>query len=260
MGIDPITLIAQIVNLFLLVWLLKRFLYKPVLSAVEKRQAYILGKVKEAEDAADKADKEYQSYVKKTADFEDERQQLFTDASLEADKQKSEQTKNIIEESRLAREKMSADLIQEKENLTLEIRNTFSTSFADMADKIMRDLSGTASIDSVVSLFQNKLKTLNKDQLNKLKNSVKLQKNIYVYSSDSINKDLANQLSKFLKSKLGIKENQQLIFKKDPELILGIELKVGDINLEWNIRSYFDDFNTNLNNALTGITVSSNKG
>ena len=32
MGIDLVTLIAQIINLLILIWLLKRFLYRPVLS------------------------------------------------------------------------------------------------------------------------------------------------------------------------------------------------------------------------------------
>ena len=38
MGFDLVTFVAQIVNLFVLVWLLKRFLYRPILEVIEKRQ------------------------------------------------------------------------------------------------------------------------------------------------------------------------------------------------------------------------------
>ena len=38
MGIDLFTLIAQIINLVILLYLLRRFLYIPVLKAVEQRQ------------------------------------------------------------------------------------------------------------------------------------------------------------------------------------------------------------------------------
>ena len=41
MGIDTFTLVAQIINLVILIWLLKRFLYTPILKAVDARQAKI---------------------------------------------------------------------------------------------------------------------------------------------------------------------------------------------------------------------------
>ena len=45
MDIDKITFVAQIVNLIVLIWLLKRFLYKPIIQAVDKRQSAILKKL-----------------------------------------------------------------------------------------------------------------------------------------------------------------------------------------------------------------------
>ena len=58
MGIDPITFFAQIVNLFVLVWLLKHFLYHPILNVIEKRQQEIRDKVQSAENVRLEAEKE----------------------------------------------------------------------------------------------------------------------------------------------------------------------------------------------------------
>ena len=41
MQIDGITFLAQIINLAILVWLMKKFLYQPLLKAVEARQKQI---------------------------------------------------------------------------------------------------------------------------------------------------------------------------------------------------------------------------
>ena len=38
MSVNWFTVAAQIVNFLILVWLLKKFLYKPVLTAMDKRQ------------------------------------------------------------------------------------------------------------------------------------------------------------------------------------------------------------------------------
>ena len=50
MLIDWFTVIAQIINFIVLVWLLKRFLFKPVLKAVEERQTKVSQQISEAED------------------------------------------------------------------------------------------------------------------------------------------------------------------------------------------------------------------
>ena len=58
MGVDFITLLAQIVNLAILIWLLKKFLYKPLLDMIDARPAKILNDVQDAQKAADAANAE----------------------------------------------------------------------------------------------------------------------------------------------------------------------------------------------------------
>ena len=41
MLIDWFTVVAQVVNFLILVWLLKRFLYKPILDAIDAREKRI---------------------------------------------------------------------------------------------------------------------------------------------------------------------------------------------------------------------------
>jgi F-type H+-transporting ATPase subunit b len=54
MKINWFTFIAQIINFLILVWLLRHFLYKPILNAVDEREKKIAGQLKDAK--ADKAD------------------------------------------------------------------------------------------------------------------------------------------------------------------------------------------------------------
>ena len=55
MQIDLITVIAQLVNFVVLIWLLKRFLYGPITEAMQRREARIAERMQDAEDARQQA-------------------------------------------------------------------------------------------------------------------------------------------------------------------------------------------------------------
>ena len=58
MGIDFVTLLAQLINLGILIWLLKRFLYQPILKMIDERQALIDNEIHQAKQATLEAEKE----------------------------------------------------------------------------------------------------------------------------------------------------------------------------------------------------------
>jgi F-type H+-transporting ATPase subunit b len=51
MSIDWITVAAQIANFLVLIWLLKRFLYRPILDGIDAREAEIKARMQEAAEA-----------------------------------------------------------------------------------------------------------------------------------------------------------------------------------------------------------------
>ncbi len=253
MGIDWITFFAQIVNLFILVWLLKKFLYHPILNAIDKRQAQIAERVQSAKEASEKAVAEYKTYLQKTEEFDKNTQKMFDEASAKVIQYQQEQEAKIHEQTLLLQQKMQTDLEREKESLQLEMRNQIATSFSLVARKVMTDLSGITPIEQAVNLFQNKIRKLDKKQLSLLKKKAKNQKDIYLYSSDSLNKEQTEMLSNFIQKHFDLEKQQIIHFQKNPDLIFGLELVIDDMTLDWNIKSYFEEFDTHLNATLTGI-------
>ena len=65
MQINWFTVIAQIVNFLILVWLLKRFLYKPILKAIDERERKIESQLKDADDRESNAKMEQDEFKKK---------------------------------------------------------------------------------------------------------------------------------------------------------------------------------------------------
>ena len=92
MGIDWLTLLAQIINLLVLIWLLKKFLYKPMLKIIEQRQSLIATEIQQAKDATKEAEAQLAEYQKKVADFDLKRNALFQEAMEEANSFKEKLT------------------------------------------------------------------------------------------------------------------------------------------------------------------------
>ncbi|MEN4041216.1 MAG: hypothetical protein ROW39_02640, partial [Anaerolineaceae bacterium] len=74
--IDLFTVFAQIVNFLVLILLLKRFLYKPVLKAIAAREERIANTVKEADQAKADAQQQIEAYRQKNEAWEAERATL----------------------------------------------------------------------------------------------------------------------------------------------------------------------------------------
>ena len=84
MPIDWFTVIAQVINFLILVWLLKRFLYKPILHAIDEREKGIATQLAEAEAKKAEAQKERDDFQHKNEAFDQERAALLKKATDEA--------------------------------------------------------------------------------------------------------------------------------------------------------------------------------
>lgn len=253
MGIDWVTFIAQIVNLFVLVWLLKRFLYRPILNAVDKRQTEIMAKVNKAREEHEAAQIEHKKVVAAKVSFETEKQNLFDEALKEATSYKSAQIDEIKKEVQLLKQKMQRDLDKEKEALALQVRTFLADKFMALSTKIMTDLSGTTILNENILLLENRLKSLSKSEIEKINKILKKQKDIYITSSVDLSDKDQKELLSFFNKFFNIKEDILAHFKTDSTLILGIEMTVGDFAIEWNLKSYLDEYQTNLNTLLSGL-------
>jgi len=74
LGINPVLLLAQIINFLILLFLFKKFLYKPILGILEKRRNYILESMRKADEA-----------VKKEKEMEKEREKKLRELRIKSE-------------------------------------------------------------------------------------------------------------------------------------------------------------------------------
>ena len=70
------TFILEIVHFLVLVWILKRFLYKPILQAIGQRKALIEKNLADAEARQSEAEALEQQFQKRLTDWENEKGEI----------------------------------------------------------------------------------------------------------------------------------------------------------------------------------------
>ena len=104
MLIDWFTVGAQALNFLILVWLMKHFLYKPILNAIDAREKRIAKELADADAKKAEAQNECDEFQKKNEEFDQQRAALLTKATDEA---KTERQR-LLDEARKAAEALSA--------------------------------------------------------------------------------------------------------------------------------------------------------
>ena len=163
MLIDWFTVAAQVVNFLILVWLLKRFLYKPILHAIDAREQRIALALADADAKKAEAQQERDEFQHKNAVFDQQRAGLLSQATDKAHAERQRLLDEARQDSDILRAERQDALKREQQSLNAEIaRRTREEVFA-IARKALTDLAGKSLEASMSEVFARRLRALNDD-------------------------------------------------------------------------------------------------
>lgn len=250
MEIDWITFVAQIVNLFVLVWLLKRFLYQPISDVIEKRQTEINEKIESASSLEKKAMTELESLEKEKETFEKSLQKQRNDLEKELTEHRQNAISDIKNQATQLKKQLHSEIQIQNENLKSELENFISRDFLTVAGKIITDLTDATPMERVLNLFYKRLLKLTKSEKTKIEKILKNQKTIFINSSQGLNENHKNDMRLFLRDFFEIPPKTKIQFHTDTTLILGIEIRFADTSVDWTIKNYLNELEQGLEEIL----------
>ncbi|WP_020476471.1 F0F1 ATP synthase subunit delta [Zavarzinella formosa] len=237
MLIDWFTVGAQALNFLLLVWLMRRFLYKPVLNAIDAREKLIAAELADAVAKKADAQKERDEFQKKNQEFDRQRVSLLDKATTEA----TAERQRLLDEARNAADSLRARqqdaLNRDQQSLHDEItRRTREEVFA-IARKTLTDLSGTNLEERICDVFTRRLRELNGEAKDGLAKAVRASRGpIPVRSEFDLPAKQREMIQKALNETLSA--DIPLRFETAPALIGGIELTTNGQKVAWSIAEY----------------------
>ena len=141
-GLVPWTFVAQICNLFIQMYLIKRFLFKPVNDMLEKRRALADAQIREAEQAKADADAIKTEYEQNMKEAKEKANEILTTAQRTAALQSEEVLKEAASQAAALKSKAESDIAQEKRKAVNEIKDEIGGMAVEIAEKVLeREIS-----------------------------------------------------------------------------------------------------------------------
>ncbi|MGJ8723260.1 MAG: F0F1 ATP synthase subunit B family protein [Roseibacillus sp.] len=249
MNIDWFTFVAQILNFFILVWILKRFLYKPILKAMSERKEQIQKTIVEANDEKKKTQEERARFEQKNAEITQQRETFLKEAKTEAEKEHQRLLKEAREEFETARLRYQEALKREKEDFQQEMSRSARAEVIAISQRLLNDLADSELQQRMAHKFCQRLTDLREDEKKRLRESLKesVELPALIRSTFELTKDDQMLLEDSVTKILG---KVPLKFETSSSLGFGIELAVDGQKITWTIKDYLRSLETCLNNLL----------
>jgi F-type H+-transporting ATPase subunit b len=249
MLLDWFTIGAQALNFLILVWLMKRFLYQPILHAIDAREKLIAQELADADAKKSEAQKERDEFQKKNEEFDRQRAALLTKATDEA---KAERLR-LLEEARQAADALSAkrqaSLINDAHNLNQAISRLTQQEVFAITRKALTDLATTSLEERMGDVFTRRLRGLDDKSKSVLGEALKKNSERALIRSTfelpaAQRATIQNALNETFSAEV------HTTFDTSPELVSGIELISHGQKVGWSIADYLSSLESGVGELL----------
>ena len=237
MLIDWFTVGAQALNFLVLVWLMKRFLYKPILDAIDAREKLIAAELADAAGKKAEAQKERDEFQHKNGEFDRQRTALLSKATDEA----KAEGQRLLDEARKAADALRVGqqeaLKTDARNLNQAIARRAQQEVFAITRKTLTDLATVSLEERMGEVFTRRLREMDAKAKAGLGEAMKTAPEPALVRSAF---DLPPQQRATIQNALDetISAAVRVRFETTPDLISGIELTANGQKIAWSITGY----------------------
>lgn len=161
MLIDWFTVVAQAINFLVLVWLLKRYLYGPILDAIDAREQRIARVLTEAEKEKGDAQKQRDEYNCRNQEFIEERKALMSQMEDELDARRSQLLEDAHQAAYAVSAKHHEALQREQKAFGEELARRAEEQVFSIARKALHDLADASLEERITTVFTRRVRDMN---------------------------------------------------------------------------------------------------
>jgi F-type H+-transporting ATPase subunit b len=235
------TFVLEIINFLVLVWILKRFLYKPVLEVIARRRAGIEQTLAEAGQQQSEAQQLKAEYQDRLAQWDKERAQARETLSSEMEQERARALSALQVELEQQREKAKVSEAQRRHDARREIEETALAQGARFATRLLQQAAGPDVEARLIELLLSELKELPAERIAALRNHWAVAPEAIVVTAaypvaEPQQQRLTQALTDVTKLDLPVR------FVRNQELLAGVEIAAGPWILGANLRDELRGF------------------
>ncbi len=233
MSIDWITVAAQIANFLVLVWLLKRFLYRPILDGIDAREAEITNRMREAVLAREKAEAAERERLDQVSSLKAQKDGIAEDVRKQAETARDAllaEARKGLERDRAAAQ---AHLDDEARRYGAKLQRAGGAALLSLTRKALSDLADETLEDRIARHLGQRLENLAPD----LRTAAGRAEAATITSHDDLPRSGRDDLTASLRAAF---PDVSVRFETDPDQSPGLVLRIGGAELDWTVGGYVD--------------------
>jgi len=239
--LDWSTFILEIFNFLVLIWILKRFLYRPVLNVIAQRRAAIEKQTNDAQQLHDEAEALKKQYQGRLSDWEEERRKARDKLTQELDQERARQMETLQQTLIQEREKVQAAEQRRRGEKTREIEHQALQQGAEFATKLLGMASCPELENRLIEQVIEELDKLSPHQADIIKTHWgEYPEQVSVCSAYPLNGEHKQQLERTLHKLMD--QPTPIAYNEVPELKAGLQITIGAWILQANVRDELKAF------------------
>jgi F-type H+-transporting ATPase subunit b len=249
MQIDWLTVAAQIVNFLVLIWLLQRFLYRPITDAMARREARIEERLSDAKTRRKEAEDEAEDLGQQRKALEDSRQAMLEEARVAADGLRQQLEQEIRDEAVQKRENWRGMLEQERTDFAREMQRKAGQKVLDISSRLVADFTSAALDDQIAQKFIAKLKELDTATCQKMVAAAgSADAPALVETATAFDAAARRKITRAIHEQF--ETDIEVAYHEDEEVLLGVRLTIGEQTMEWSAARHLKRLHRELDELL----------
>lgn len=235
MELDWSTFLLQIINFLVLVWILNRFLYKPVLNVIADRKAAVEKTLAESERARADAQALQAQYDTRLTEWEREKDKAL--AQLREDLEAERHRLMTALRAELDHERQAA-VVREQQRFAELARRADQAALEQGGRFVAKLLSGLAGPEmeaKILELMLTEVTRLPEEQLGAIRSALPQDTFVRVVTAYPLGQNLRESLAQMVRQLAG--RDLRCEYANDPDLIAGVRLSFGG----WVLRANLQD-------------------
>lgn len=236
MDIDWFTVGAQLLNFVVLVFLLKRFLYGPVIRAMDAREERIASRLEEARKREEQAAEEAKKLRAEREDFARTEDERFD----ELERELAEERKRLIEDARedvaRARHEWLEALDRDQASLLRQFRERAEHRLLDILRRVLADVADSELEARTIEVFLERITRVDRDELAAAAAADDGARRLRVRTAFELSEAQRARVEQVLADCLDA--DVEVDFDIDPSVLAGIEVRLDGRKFGWSLSDY----------------------
>jgi F-type H+-transporting ATPase subunit b len=248
MTVDWLTVGAQALNFLVLVYLLKRFLYGPIVRAMDRRDRAIAERQREAQQRTEAAEAEARRHREAREALEAQRERLLARAHEEADDLRQALEKAVRRETDEVRARWRAEVERERAGFLRDVRRHAAEQFEALARKALGDLASADLETQMARVLIERLGELDDERRALLARAGTAGEPVRVRSAFELPAGVKRGVTSQLRDVL--RREVEVTYERTDDVVCGVEIRAGGESLAWTLEGYLDALERRLADGL----------